>query len=268
MISSILIIYLLVAPYKNILCAKNFQSPTHPTIVHMPVKTAMQGQAISVTLKVSDDSGIGNARLIVTGRIDGKIVEKTWQFKSKFTSETMRIKVISSAASVFSGPSSLTDVLVTVGPEEVFNVYSVRRDLGFYQISLNSDLEGWISTEDAVPELVGDIYTTTIPAEMTFASELQYYASVENRLHNTTSTSVYTVGIISHEADRPIETQKTVTERPEPMNLERESGTTKRPFFKSAWFIGSVVAVSVGTAVILLSKKKTETGGVSIEVEW
>ena len=234
----------------------------------MPIKTATQGQPISVTLKVADESGIDNAIIVVNGIVAGQNVERILPLKSSFTSETMKIKVISNVASVFSGPSSLTDVLLSIDKGQLFDVFTVRKDLGFYQIMLDNDIEGWVSTEAAVPELVGDIYTATIPVEMTFSSELHYYASVENKLHNKTSTSAYTVGIISREEDKPIIAEQELPQRPQPVSEIKESTSVKRPFFTSAWFIGGVAVVGAGTAVLLLSKKKTETGAISIIVEW
>ncbi len=259
-----MIFHLLLAPYEIL----GGQEATHPQIVHMPIKSAVRGTAIQVVATIADRTGLDRVELLLSYGPKGQLREGIIDMKNTLTSKVMRIRVLTDSAVIYAAPTVLSDTLDIVARETILTTYEKHDEYGFYQVGLDADTEGWMHLDDAVAELVGEIYTATIPASITVAPELHYYISAENKDHNKTSSRTTSIALISFEEDVKVETDKDTRQLEE--SMMRTEGTTKRkPFYTSAWFIGGALLVCGGTAaILLLSNKKEESGSLSIEVQW
>lgn len=237
-----------------------------PLLVHVPLTTAFQGAPITIMAMVHDESGIEKVMLHLRLTRAGMVTETSHQMVNTFTGEAIKVRVISESAPIYSAPTTMADTLLLVYRDEVLDTYGKQEEYGFYHIGLSAEREGWLLLGDAVIAVVGDSYRHTIEQEHTLDAQIAYSIEVGNVHGQTTKTPYYTIGLIALE-DEAVE--KDVSQLQSSLKSLEGKAPDKKPFFKSVWFIGGLVAVGCGTAAYyLLAGKKEESGSLSIEVEW
>lgn len=294
MLCTTLVFQLVFLPVSHTL-AQMTEDSMAPTIVHVPVKTAMKGQTIPITAKVGDDSEVGN--VFVHVKKGGIGLDVPIKMAKTGEAGIVKIKVTAEACYVFAGPGMWHDTLATVVENEVFDTYEENEEHGFYRIRLGEGVEGWISFAHSDPVVTGAMYSGAIPSYVTMTDRITYRISAEDIHYNKISTLPYAIHLLepekkADEDQEQEEEQDTVEEEQEIAEEEPleetevpesemavaeeqvvEQAVQARPFYTSPLFVGAVCAGAIGVAVSQLGGSPDEddeptTGSINVSGSW
>ena len=129
-----MIVVIIFISFEDVLYAQLKEDNTAPIIVHLPIKAAIRGQAISVIARVAEDSEVGS--VTVKFKKGKKFLDVPLPMIKTAESGVVKIKIISEAAYVFSGPGMYNDTLATVIQDEVYETFEEEAEHSFYHIRL------------------------------------------------------------------------------------------------------------------------------------
>ena len=250
----LIVLQLFVGALPQNLLAGNDKERIPPIILHVPVKTAVEGENIIISAVLTDQSGVKEAELQYKKVGDKKYT--TLDLRKITEKGTIRIKITAEKASIHEEAKVKSQVLKTARKDEEYYTAEGKTINGFYHIKLGKDKQGWVAVEQAKPVLTGDFYLGFIPSPETYTSLIRYRLKGVDVYDNFIYTPVYKITILKKKKERKKE-------------HEEKKIAKGSSFWSSTWFWGGMALIAGGTAYYFKTQQnKEKKGRVYFEIEW
>lgn len=168
----LIVLQLIIGALPQQLLSANDKDHIPPVILHIPVKTAVEGKSIVITAALADQSGIKEVQLKF--KLKGKKKFTPMNMDKISDKGVIKILITSEKAKIFSEANEKSRVISVAKKKDEFFTKEGKAIKGFYHIKLDDKKEGWVAVNEAKPILTGDFYIGFIPSIETYTTYINY----------------------------------------------------------------------------------------------